>query len=222
MTQPTISELLFEELCATRAVPCRAIPVGASPTPDYEVVLGVQSVIVEIKQLDANEDDRRRNQALESGAQIDCAVSPAGRLRDQIARGYRQLRSAARDGQPCLLVIYNNSGFLNFIDSFTVTTAMFGSYGVRLGLTKSGEVHEMGRGFMGNRRVTRNTCKRLSALGVLKDARSGKLRLEAYHNPFAEVPIAPSLMVVLAESQFIHRNPHDGRFVSWEPSAVGA
>ena len=135
---------------------------------------------------------------------------------------YRQLKTAAREGQPCLLIIYNNSGFLNFIDSFTVTTAMFGSYGVRLGLAKTGEVRETGRGFMGNRRLTRNTCKRLSAIGVLKDARSGSLRLEVYHNPFALVPIEPHLMKLLATSQFLHPNPHGGVSVPWKPSQVGA
>lgn len=222
MTQPTISETLFETLCAARGVPCQRVPVGRSTTPDYEIVLGVQRVMVEVKQLDPNENDQRINRALDTGAEMDGATSPAPRLRVQIAHGYRQLKAAAREGQPCLLVVYNNSSAINFIDSFTISTAMFGNYGVRLGLARSGEICETGRGFMGNRKVTRNTCKRLSAIGVLKDARSGELRVEAYHNPFAQVPIDPTLMRVIAASQFLHSSPHDGAFVSWEPSPVGA
>src|SRR5512145_294515 len=52
----TISETLFEALCDARGIPCRRIPVGDQSTPDYEIVLGLERVIVEVKQLDPNED----------------------------------------------------------------------------------------------------------------------------------------------------------------------
>lgn len=222
VTSATISENLFEALCGTRGIRCERVPVGKGKTPDYEIVLGFQRLAVEVKQLDSNGKDERINQVLDAGADFDGVVSPAQRVRDQIARGYRQLKAAAREGQPCLLVIYNNAGFLNFIDSFAVTTAMFGTYGVRLALTPQDEIRVVGQHFMGNRRVTRNSCKQLSAVGVLKDARSGSLRLEVYHNPFALVPVDSSVMALLASSQFRHPNPHDGAFVPWEPAEIGA
>lgn len=222
MGNATISETLFEALCVSHRIDCARIPTGVRPSPDYEIVLGVQRVLVEVKQLDQNERDAEVNHTLDANLDTGGAVSPASRLREQIARGYRQLKEGVRDGQPTLLVIYNNSGSMNFIDSFTVTTAMFGSYGVRFGLTKTGKVHETGRGFMGNRRLTRNQCKHLSAIGVLKDALSGALRLEVYHNPFALVPVEPHLMALLATSQKRHPNPHDGAAVPWEPAQVEA
>ena len=222
MTQTTISETLFETLCCERSVPCTRIATTTHKTPDYEVILGTQRVLVEVKQLDPNADDRRIHKALDEGTEIGGVASPAPRLRQQIASAYRQLKTAAREGQPCLVVIYNNSGILNFIDSFTVTTAMFGKYGVRLGLGSAGIVQETGRGFMGNASVTRNTCKSLSAVCVLKNARSGSLRLEAYHNPFALVPIDQKVLAFLAASQFRHPDPHNGIVVHWEPESVGA
>ena len=222
MTQTTISETLFESLCSLRGVRFERIPVAAHPTPDYEIALGVHKLLVEVKQLDQNATDKRVNKSFDTAGETDGVVSPAARLREQIARAYRQLKMAATQGQPCLLVIYNNSGFLNFIDSFTVTTAMFGRYGVRFGLSRIGEIRETGRGFTGKAPLTRNTCKSLSAIGILKHAQSGNLRLEVYHNPFALVPIEPRAMALLATEQFRHPSPHAGISVDWEPSQIGA
>ena len=222
MTERTISEQLFESLCSGKAVPCTRIPTGAAKTPDYEIVLGVQRVAVEIKQLDENEEDKRINRSLEAGLDTGGTIPPTPRLRKKIAEGYSQLKAVARDGQPCILVVYNNSGFLNFIDAFTVTTAMFGSFAVRLGLTVKGHSEVIGHGFMGKRKVTRNTCKRLSAIGVLNDGSTGSVRLEVYHNPYAAVPIPPASLSLLAASQFLHPDPHTGSFVTWEPTPIEA
>lgn len=222
MTQKTVSESLFEGLCTAKCVPWSRIPTAEYATPDYDIVLGVQHVLVEIKQLDANKSDERINKALDAGEEIAGVASPAPRLRLQIAAAYRQLKRAARQGQACLLIVYNNSSILNFLDSFTVTTAMFGRYGVRLGIDKAGVIRETGRGFMGNAKVTRNDCKSLSAIGVLKAARSEALRLDVYHNPFALVSIDPNAMRLLADGQFRHSAPHDGVTVDWEPAVIDA
>lgn len=222
MTNLTISERLFESLCATHNVPCRRIPSGTSKTPDYEIILGAQRIVVEIKQLDENDEDKRINRALDATIANYGSSAPTARLRKQIAQGYRQLKSAAREGQQCLLITYNNSGFLNFIDSFTVTTAMFGSFGFGLGLTTARQIAVTSHGFLGGRKVTRNTCKQLSAIGVLNDTRADALSLEVYHNPYAVVPIPPSVIAPLAMSQFRHPEPHSGTFVSWEPLPIEA
>ena len=222
MTRQTISEIRFEALCAAREVSCERLAVGAQRMPDYEIFLGGQRVIVEIKQLDPNKQDKKINHALDSGTATPCVISPAQRLRNKISDGYKQLKSAAREGQPCLLVLYNNAGLLAFIDAFAITAAMFGTYGVRFGRAKAGEVREVGRGFTGNSRLTRNTCKRLSAIGVLHDASGDAPCLELYHNPFALVPIEPAVMGLLATSQFRNHNPYDGMYIPWEPSPVGA
>ena len=222
MTDRTISEQLFESLCSGKAIPCRKIPTGLSKTPDYEIVLGFQRVAVEVKQLDENEQDKGVNRALDAGRDTGGVTAPTSRLRKKIAEGYRQLKAVARDGQPCLLVVYNNSGFLNFIDAFTVTTAMFGSFGVRLGLTTKGYPEVIRQGFMDKQKITRNTCKRLSAIGVLKAANSRSLELVIYHNPYAVAPIQPATITALAASQFLHPDPHSGNFVTWEPPSIEA
>ncbi len=222
MTDRTISEQLFESLCSAKAVSCRRIPAGPSKTPDYEIVLDVQRVAVEVKQLDENDEDKRLNRVLDQRLMIEGAVAPTSRLRKQIAEGYRQLKAVAREGRPSLLVVYNNAGVLHYIDSFTVTTAMFGTFGVHLGLSASSGMQVTGQGFMGKRKITRNTCRQLSALAVMSGAARGAIRLDIYHNPYAITPIRPAVIASLADSQFLHPDPHAGNFVSWEPLPIDA
>ena len=38
MTQATISENLYEQLCTARDIPCKRIPTGSRNSPDYEIV----------------------------------------------------------------------------------------------------------------------------------------------------------------------------------------
>jgi hypothetical protein len=217
----TVSEQLFERLCSGKGIPCLRIPTCRSKTPDYEITLGSQRVAVEVKQLDENEEDKQINQALDAGL-VTGGISPTARLRKQIAEGYLQLKAVAREGQPCLLVVYNNSSALNWIDAFTVTTAMFGSFAVRFGRTTTGRTEIVGHGFMGKRKVTRNTCRRLSAIGVLQDANSGSLGFEVYHNSYSVAPIPPDAIAALADAQFIHHDPHHGSFVTLEALQIEA
>lgn len=54
-----------------------------------------------------------------------------------------------------MIVVYNNSGEWNWIDTFTVAKAMFGSYGIVLGLQPDQKMDEIGRGYHGQRKVQR-------------------------------------------------------------------
>ncbi len=109
-------------------------------------------------------------------------------------------------------------------DCWTVTKAMFGDYGYRFGIPapSGGTIVTLGAGFMGGRKVTRNTCRVLSFVAVLKETSQDDLGLEVYHNPFATVRLEPSRLSQLATDQFIHTNPHDGNYVRWQPTRIEA
>jgi hypothetical protein len=119
-----------------------------------------------------------------------------------------------------MIVVYNNSGGWNWIDTFTVAKAMFGSYGVVLKLQPDQTIKEIGRGYLGQRKVTKNTFRSLSAVGVLKNTGPYALELCCYHNPFANVPIEPILLAKLANAQYVHPNPHERDFVPWRPKQI--
>ena len=216
----TKSESLFADLCAARKVPCKRIEEGLNRTADYEVTLDRLLVYVELKQLDTNESDRKVKEKMKAGY-IAGTVAPTRRVRDQIAKAYNQLKTYYKGGHPCLVVLFNNVGILSHIDSFTVTSAMFGGFGFRLALDSSQAIRVSGHGFLGGRKLTRNTCRGISAVCVLESSGSAGLRLTAYHNPYATNPIEPTVLALLATSQLRHDDPHTGHFVPLLPRVIG-
>ena len=212
----TQSESLFADLCTARRIPCNRIDEGTSRTADYEVALDRLLVYVEVKQLDAKESDQRATMKAEH-----ITVAPTRRVRDRIAKAYNQLKTYAKQGHPCLVVLFNNAGFLSDIDSFTVTSAMFGGFGFRLALDSAQTIRGAGHGFLGGRKLTRNTCRGISAVCVLESNGPEGLRLTAYHNPYANIPIEPAVLAMLASSQLRHDDPHTGHFVQLLPGVIG-
>ena len=217
----TKSEALFEQLCAARKISCIRIEEGADRTPDYRVTLNRSLVYVEVKQLDPNEKDGKAKEKRKAGC-ITTAVAPTKRVRDQIAKAYNQLKPYGKHGHPCIIVLYNNAGLMNYIDSFTVTSAMFGGFGFRLTLDESQKIQVSGHGFLGGRKLTRNTCRGISAVCVLEGSQSKDLRVTAYHNPYATNTIPPTDLAVLAVNQLRHDDPHTGQFVALLPHEIGA
>ncbi|MCX5904275.1 MAG: hypothetical protein NTV89_12580, partial [Proteobacteria bacterium] len=218
----TKSEQLFERLCETRGIAWRRIPEGETKTPDYEITISSVDVLVEVKQLDENDEDRRVNAASLRDEDTPGMECPSERIRHQIAEAYIQLKSCYRAGLATGVVLYNNAGFLNYIDGWTVTKAMFGDYGYRFGMPapSGGAIVPLGAGFMGKRKVSRNTCRALGFVAVLKETSQYGLGLEVYHNPFAAVRLEPSRLSQLATDQFIHTNPHDSNYVRWQPTRI--
>lgn len=119
-----------------------------------------------------------------------------------------------------MIVLYNNSGLWNWIDAFTVAKAMFGSFGFVLELQPNQAISVAGHGYLGKRKVTKDTFRSLSVVGVLKEVGTERVRLDCYHNPFANIPIEPIALSHLADSQYIHSTPHERGFVPWEPREI--
>lgn len=184
----TTSEQLFEHLCQSLEVTYRRIPESNTKTPDYELTVSSVNILVEVKQLDENDEDQLINAAFSRGEETPGEKCPSSRVRHKIAEAYSQLKACYRRGLATGAVLYNNAGFLNYIDTWTVTTAMFGDYGYRLGIpAPSGDpIVTLGAGFMGGRKVTRNTCRALSFVAVLKETAQHSLCLVAYQGSDAQ------------------------------------
>lgn len=188
VTIETLSEALFKQHCAERGVACRRIEENGNKVADFELTLNVGLVVAEIKQLDPSEKDLARK-AVRPGQLVGLGLAPTGRLRNLISDAYRQIKPYSQRGQPAVIVCYNNAGCLNYIDNFTVTRAMFGGMAAYLALGKDGIIHHIGHGFTDQRKVTRNTCRGLSAVCVLSTPSQGKTKLVVYHNPYATNPV---------------------------------
>lgn len=207
MTTETLSEKLFKQHCAARGVPCRRIPETGHKVADFEISLQSAIAVAEIKQLDPNERDLAR-EAIPLGKLAGAGYAPTGRLRNVLSDAYRQIKPYSLQGIPGVVVCYNNAGGLNFIDNFTVTRAMFGGMAVYIALDQDGVIHHTGQGFTGQRKVTRNTCRGLSAVCVLTTPSKDTTKLIAYHNPYASNPLPPVALRDLADAQFGYIDPH--------------
>lgn len=218
MSKRTTSELDFEKLCANKDIVCVRIPETTTKSADYQVSLCSTTLITEVKQLDPNDEDKKLGEVWGT-PQSPGAIAPSDRVQRLLEDGYSQVKLSSEGKWPTMIVVYNNSGEWNWIDTFTVVKAMFGSYGIVLGLQSNQTIDEIGRGYLGKRKVTKNTFRSLSAVGVLINTGEA-LELCCYHNPFAKVPIEPILLAKLANAQYIHTNPHDRGFVQWEPEQI--
>ena len=219
MSTRTISEELFEQLCAQKNVECMRIPEGAAKTADYQLMLERVTLIIEVKQLDTSPDEEHIA-ATWGTPQSPRAIAPSDRVQGLLEEGYPQIKRSAEGKWPAMIVVYNNSGPWNWIDSFTVSKAMFGSFGFVLELQTNHTVDLTGHGYMGQRKVTKDTCRALSIVGVLKRGQAHALKLDCYHNPYAAFPIEPDSLSNVADAQYIHPNPHDRGFITWQPVAI--
>jgi hypothetical protein len=219
VSTPTISEELFENLCAERGIGCARVPASTEKTAaDYRVSLGSLTLVTEVKQLDPSGEDKKLAEIW--GTPQSFTVAPSDRVQSLLEEGYPQVKRSSEDKWPTMIVIYNNSGRWNWIDNFTVTKAMFGEYGIVLGLQADQMIAVVGQKYFGQRKVTKDTFRCLSVVGVLKRAGADAIGPDCYHNPFTNVPVEPTLLRSLADAQYVHPNPHDRGFVPWKPKKI--
>jgi hypothetical protein len=86
----TISEVRFENLCASKGVDCERIPESAAKTADYRVSLGSTTIVAEVKQLDPNNDDKKLAEVWGT-PQSPGAVAPSDRVQGLLDDGYSQI-----------------------------------------------------------------------------------------------------------------------------------
>jgi len=208
MTIPTISESLFERHCTLRNVGFGRIAESKEKSPDYWVQIRRRPIIAEVKQLDPNANDLLR-ETLDSCLDSGMGLAPVKRVRQKLAEAYMQIRAHSARGMACIVVVYNNSGLMNYIDGFTATKAMFGSPQIYLALNSQGVFALAGEGFGPGQKLTRNSCRGISALCVLETGGHRETHLSAYHNPYALNPIDPHDLTPIADYQYVYDPPGD-------------
>jgi hypothetical protein len=174
----------------------------------------MSKVIVEIKELTPNDEDRRQVQELKQQGWTMGGGTPGARTFSVIKRAAPQLKSFANRGLPCVLVLFDNivvdgmrprASCVHLEPSF-IDFGMYGLQAVRL-RPESPEpgsrfVH-IGDGRGGRRQMTEDDRVYVSALAVLGEHHnSSEPFLCVYHNYFARLPLALE----------VFRGPHDRHF----------
>lgn len=227
----TQSERLFEELCCGQGAGARRLPpLADSKQPDYEVSLGSDRIVVEVKQLNPNAEDLEITRRIEAGTGGIYGGDPndmAERVRNHIKSSRRQFKAYLQrhPGTPAILVLFNATGNSFYSDSYTYQTALHGWESVEFQLGAPAErplTVERGFSPRNDRELREDKNTHLSALAVLRECEEVRppherfLAIQFFHNPFADVPLCPA--------RWNHKHAHHfrlsakvpGQFQDWE------
>lgn len=177
MATKTVSETLFEEFRWFNALPFERINEGTAPTPDYLVVLNGVDTYVEVKQIDEDEAFAPTRMSRTLGSHIRAKINQA---RDQV-------RSAASQRAPAILLIYNN---LDPLQSFGTEqqdfiAAMYGEPTIRVSLD-TGKILDAFHGRNKSLRAGKNDS--FSAVGRLRREAIAP-HVHVYENIYAKIPL---------------------------------
>lgn len=202
------SEILFFAWCKKHEFECNKIKESNTSTPDFEITKFNKPIYAEIKEIVANEEEKKILQQLEekgwSGAY---GEEPGKTIREKIKDSYPQLKQYAEPNEaPAILVLYNNTGMLGLgrIDSYNILTGMFGLQSVPIYISEdSSAPPKFGRDYFGPKKsVAVNRNRYLSAIVVLYENHENIIHSLIYHNPYAKYKIEQDYFAISDSFQY--------------------
>ena len=204
----TFSEQQFEHFCDAKEIRWNRIIESDIRLADYKVWLDKSLVIAEVKQLDLNDEDQAFIKAVQDGKEVSPGFRATGhiRVRNALDNAYDQLKNAAEGCYPAILIIYDNTEGLSHLGHDDILNAMYGDEAVIVAWSEQEPAKSdiVAHRFGGNRRVTRNSYRALSGIGLLGlDKTDSHLTLDLFHNIHATIRLEISIGWQLANRQFI-------------------
>lgn len=217
----TISEQQFELFCNNSGLVFKRLTPDGHKTPDYEIILGGQRTIVEIKELTPNAEETQVVRDLVEKRSASWGPTKVGnRIRYKIDDSKRQLERLAGSKCPGILLLYDIRPIpVQGISPYEILVAMYGFETVDLHVSeKIGEPVRFGKHRFGKGKKLRHDCHTfVSALGVLRKTNlEGALHLDLYHNVFADSPLPVEQLVGREDISIFTVAPGDGNeFRGW-------
>jgi hypothetical protein len=215
------SELSFERFCDTCGIPVSPLKPDGDRTPDFVIRVGGTDVVVEVKELTANEDERRALEQLRIKGSVSWGSGPAGkRVRYKIDDAKRQLERFAELGNPTLLVLYDARPIpVSGIYPYEVLVGMYGMDTLDIAVPQAPgkPMRIVGRRFGKGRKLGLESHTGISGVGVLRPADSGGGQvLDVYVNVFARYALPLAALAARANvAVFTLPNPSSGAFQDW-------
>jgi len=186
--EKTRSECVFEQFCQDNALRLdRVERDNDSKTPDYDVFPEENRVVIEIKELQANDDDAAAWDKAKPNEVAVAFADPRNRIRQKIGAAVKQLKRRSDGLHPAVLVLFDNGTF-GGIDSTDIKNAMYGDE--TFTVTRSAEGDTCTERLGGGRKCTATDNRSLSAVALLWIT-GGVTSLSIFHNVFARCPLPP-------------------------------
>lgn len=191
----TFSEALFERFCQERRIQYQRVPEEPRQTPDYELVFSQTSVIVEVKEIARNDEERESDRLLaERGYGLVTGGTPGARVRQKIADSSSQIKARTLGNLPSMLVLFD--GGRGHIEPYQIRVAMFGLEQLRVSIPPLGQGAPTAAGWRygPKRKMTEDHNTSISAVAALVAVGPTKTVLQVFHNPFAVIPLPTELL----------------------------
>jgi len=197
----TQSETWFEEYCNNRKIDFDRIEESDEKTPDYTIRLDGQEIIVEVKEILPNAEEKKAMlEAKKNGTPFVTRILPGERIRKKIASASGQIKARTKGKSPSILLICdirNGCGqVIPHLDQYHLRVAMEGLDQVVIGLPedKNQSPTIIGRKSGPRKKMTPNANTSISAVAVLSTPPGEPIKIEVFHNKYAAHPILPEIL----------------------------
>jgi hypothetical protein len=193
----TQSEKLFEDCCANAGLACTRISEEASRTPDYELTIDGQRIVVEVKEFSRNKDEQESDRLLsERGYGSVLSNTPGDRVRKKITDSSAQIKARTQGTYPSILVLFDRGQIAGHLDPYNIRVAMYGLEQIHIAVPRVPSVspYATGMSYGPKRKMTEEDNTSISAIGVLFTPGLSKIGLHVYHNRYAAVPLDSTLL----------------------------
>jgi hypothetical protein len=205
MSQRTSSEELFEQYCAKSGIEfSRIAEEQDQKRPDYEVLFRDLKVVVEVKEITPNPEERVAKKQLPEKVSAVTVMTPGKRIRKKISDASPQIKAATKGNAPSLLVLFDEGQTTRHLDAYHVLVAMHGFQQLHIIVPNdmSQDPEVVGKSFGPGKKMTEDQNTSISALGVLGVPGPDQISLLVYHNLYAAVPIPVEHLAGLCTAQY--------------------
>ncbi len=212
----TVSESTFERICDRRGVPYRKLATRENQrTPDYLILPSGEKVVVEVKQIEPNDEDRELQKKSKEGETTGWWSDNDARIRRKIKQGAKQLKTVAKGRCPSVLMLYDDRE-IKIIDNEDFLEAMYGDEELTLAVPlNGGKPKPLGVGFGGNRQLTEQQRLYISAVAIMRQKFPGEWIVAVFHNVFASRPLDPDVASSFADVQYALTEPKTKEYQDW-------
>ena len=202
------AEEFFAARCRERGITPRRIPKRNVPKPDFAIQIDGKTVIVEVKAIEPNKQDKQRKSAVRDG------FSDTRRIANKLKRANAQLQAYARRGIPGIvnIVDYTDPGAV--VVPYGIHVAMFGRDKLLLSVPRDwrdysdspppSRIEDLRSA--GRETLTPEHNTSISALLVIHlKSPPDTFVCRLFHNHFAQNPIPPECAARFVDSQYKSR-----------------
>lgn len=217
-TMKSKSEQLFEDYCSSKAIKFEKIGEEAQSRPDYMITINGINIVVEVKQIDPNKDDKEKLAEFQRKGFVVGSSTPGARVRSKITDAGPQIASVAKGRYPGVLVLYSNLSFVlgSPLEPYNVRVGMYGFD--TFVFSRPGNFIDsprlIARKFGPKRKLTPSHNTSISALAVLSESKED-LTLVFYHNEYAAIRLPLEVASFIGEKQFVLSRDEPMEFQTW-------